>query len=148
MFATKLAMNSTLIERYLLYRHPVRIRTNDEIADHDALIEVATPSVKRNFRLNLERKVYSKPDGLAAILVDDTLFAGTRKFRRGESKMHDALKMDESSNLCDGLLEFGGLEVKAKEHYLVCHQRQYLSQNVSSACPPSFTEIRKTIVKK
>lgn len=74
MFTRKLAMTSTLIVPYFLYRHPARLRTIVEIADHDALIEADTPSVKRTFSLKLERHIEYKPSGLAAILVNGTLF--------------------------------------------------------------------------
>lgn len=104
--------------------------------------------VKHALKLNLEKQADSKPNGLAAILVDVTLFAGTNEFRSDERNMHDAVKTGVSSDLSDRLLKFGGLEVKAIEDHLVCRQHQYLKQKVPTARPFPSTEISNTLVKK
>lgn len=81
MFVNKLSMKSTLIDRYFLYRHLARRRDENQTAEHDAQIDSTTPSAKRSLKLRLERYSDTRPDGLAAILVDDTPFAGTANFR-------------------------------------------------------------------
>lgn len=86
MFVNKLSMTSTLIDRYLFYRHPARRRDANQMAEHDAQIDSAAPSTKRSFNMRLERHCDARPDGLAAILVYDTLFAGTVRFRKDEIK--------------------------------------------------------------
>lgn len=132
LFIGRLLMTSTLVDRNFLNRHQPSSRSIAKTAEHDARIEAAAPSEKRALKLSLERHSPGKPDGLAIILVDYTLFAGKDQFRRDERKMREAVKMGDGSDLSRRLLKFGGLEVEMKGYHLVCHQKQYIAQKMTS----------------
>lgn len=84
LFIINLAKKITLVEKYFLYCHPSRNRSRVLVAEHETQIEGAASSLKRTLRLSLGRHSSSRPDGLAAVLLEDTLFAGTSSFRRDE----------------------------------------------------------------
>lgn len=62
--------------------------------------------------------------------------------------MNLAVKMGAGSDLSEGPLKFYGIEVELQDKHLLCHQRQYLRQKVSSALLPAGTEIEKTMVRR
>lgn len=62
--------------------------------------------------------------------------------------MHEAVNMGEGSDLSQGPLKFGGLEVEQQDGHLICHQRRYLDQNVATIHLPPGTVVSKTLVKK
>lgn len=141
-------MTSALIDRYFLYQNPSRCRRVDIAAKHDAQISSAAPSPKRALKLKIERHSESRPDGLAAILIYDTMFAGTDDFRHDEMKMHMVVKIGSGSDLNQDLLKFVDLEVEHRSDHMLCHQRQYLEQKVSNSRLPVGTAMSKTLVKK
>lgn len=108
----KLAMTSNQVDNFFLYRHPGRKHSQWLVAEHEAQIAAAAPSLKKALRLSLKRHSSSAPYILAAVLVDDTLFAGTSAFRRDEQAMQEDVKMGFSADLSGESLKFGGLKVK------------------------------------
>lgn len=61
-----------------------RRKNSADVSKNEALIASAAPYVSRSLRMDMEKHSYRQPDGLVAILVDDTLFAGTDGFRSEE----------------------------------------------------------------
>lgn len=76
-------MTSTLIDKHFLSRHPSRTNSNRQIAEKQAQVKRYS-FAKRVLSLQLERHNDLTPDGLAAILVDDTLFAETKEIIKWE----------------------------------------------------------------
>lgn len=98
--------------------------------------------------MRLEYFSEGKPDDLAEILVDDTLFDSTSSFRHDEIKIDEGVKMGEGLDLSDGLLNFECLEVEQMGDHLVFHQRQYLKQKKILSRLPLGSEMTKMVVKK
>lgn len=81
MLKSRPSMTSTLVDKYFFYLLPATKRSSDLVLEHEARVAAATPSVKQSLWLSLERYSSSAPDGLATILIENTLFAGTPAFK-------------------------------------------------------------------
>lgn len=111
LFVEILYMTSTFTDHYFLYRHPAWRKSGDQISEHDSQINSAAPSSKTALMLKLEQHFDAELGSRATILVDNTLFAGTNKFRWDKMRMHEAVKMSKGSDLSQGPFKFRCIEV-------------------------------------
>eukprot|EP00173_Palmaria_palmata_P004036 Plantae.Rhodophyta-Palmaria_palmata.ctg4699.p1 GENE.Plantae.Rhodophyta-Palmaria_palmata.ctg4699~~Plantae.Rhodophyta-Palmaria_palmata.ctg4699.p1 ORF type:complete len:136 (+),score=15.55 Plantae.Rhodophyta-Palmaria_palmata.ctg4699:2-409(+) len=125
-------MNSAVLDRYLLFWHPAKQLISEQHAEIEAEMAVTAPSMARRAKMAALNVAGAMPEGLAAILVYESLFAGPPSFRREEEAMRINLTMGIGQDLDRGLIKFGGLEVEREGDGLICHQRAYVNTKVAS----------------
>jgi hypothetical protein len=79
----------------------------------------------------LYRHVDNATDGLTAVLVDDSLFTGTRNFAEAETEMHQQFYMGSTSILTrNNSVKFGGFNITQTDELCLC-QQDYIDHVVS-----------------
>jgi hypothetical protein len=93
----------------------------------------------------LYRHVDNSTDGLIAVLVDDSLLAGTEHFAEAETEMHQQFDMGSTSILTqNNSVKFGGVNIIQTEVYLCLCQQDYIDHiGLVDKSDASITNIRK-----